>query len=65
MPFITDLFVKGTTLFLTKLITSIASTTMVEWAFFKVAESIVKSTNTVHDDEWLTKIKEVYKEVNK
>ena len=60
MPFIIGLFTKGATLFLTKLLTSLASEKMIEWAFFKVAESVVKSTNTPQDDAWLDKIKEVY-----
>ena len=60
MSFIIGLFTKGATLFLTQLLTSLASEKMIEWAFFKVAESVVKSTNTPQDDAWLDKIKEVY-----
>lgn len=60
MPLLVSLFTKGATLFLTKLLTSLASEKMIEWAFFKVAESVVKSTNTPQDDAWLDKIKEVY-----
>ncbi|MGL5282520.1 MAG: hypothetical protein ACRC8W_21595 [Plesiomonas shigelloides] len=60
MPFIVGMFTKGATLFLTKLLTSLASEKMIEWAFFKVAESVVKSTATPQDDEWLKKIKEMY-----
>ena len=60
MPLLVGLFTKGATLFLTKLLTSLASEKMIEWAFFKVAESVVKSTNTPQDDAWLDKIKEVY-----
>jgi hypothetical protein len=33
---------------------------MIAWAFFKVAESVVKSTKTTKDDEWLEKVREVY-----
>lgn len=60
MPLLIGLFTKGATLFLTQLLTSLASEKMIEWAFFKVAESVVKSTNTPQDDAWLDKIKEVY-----
>lgn len=60
MPFIIGLFTKGATIFLTKLLTSLASEKMVEWAFFKIAESVVKSTATPQDDEWLEKIRELY-----
>ena len=60
MPFIIGLFTKGATLFLTQLLTSLASEKMIEWAFFQIAESVVKSTNTPQDDAWLNKIKEIY-----
>lgn len=54
------LFTKGVTIFLTKLLTSIASEKMIEWAFFQIAEAVTKSTATPHDDAWLQKIKELY-----
>ena len=54
------LFTKGVTIFLTKLLTSLASEKMIEWAFFQIAESVVKSTATPQDDAWLQKIKELY-----
>ena len=60
MPFIIGLFTKGVTIFLTKLLTSLASEKMIEWAFFQIAESVVKSTATPQDDAWLQKIKELY-----
>ena len=60
MSFIIGLFTKGATVFLTKLLTSLASEEMIEWAFFQIAESVVKSTNTPQDDAWLQKIKELY-----
>ena len=60
MSMLLGLFTKGVTIFLTKLLTSLASEKMIEWAFFKVAESVVKSTNTPQDDAWLGKIKEIY-----
>ena len=60
MGVIVGLLIKGSTVFLTKLLTKIASQEMIEWAFFKVAESVVKSTQTDKDDQWLQKIEEVY-----
>ena len=60
MGVIVGLLIKGSTVFLTQLLTKIASQEMIEWAFFKVAESVVKSTQTDKDDQWLQKIEEVY-----
>lgn len=45
---------------LTKLAISLISEKFLEWALFNIAERIVKSTSTSHDDEWLAKIKEAY-----
>lgn len=36
----------------------LASKEFAHWALFKIAEAIVKSTDTKEDDEWLVKIKE-------
>ena len=60
MGVIVGLLIKGSTVFLTQLLTKIASQEMIEWAFFKVAESVVRSTQTDKDDQWLQKIEEVY-----
>lgn len=60
MPLITGLVVRGATAFLTRLLVALASEQMIAWAFFKVAESVVKSTKTAKDDEWLEKVREVY-----
>jgi dethiobiotin synthetase len=60
MPLITGLVVRGLTAFLTRLLVALASEQMIAWAFFKVAESVVKSTKTTKDDEWLEKVREVY-----
>ena len=46
--------------FLTRLLVTLASEQMIAWAFFKVAEGVVKSTKTTKDDEWLEKVREVY-----
>lgn len=60
MPFVIGLVVKGLTAFLTRLLVTLASEQMIAWAFFKVAKSVVKSTKTDKDDEWLEKVREVY-----
>ena len=60
MSFIIGLFTKGVTVFLTKLLTSLASEKMIEWALFQIAETVVKSTATPQDDAWLQKIRELY-----
>ena len=60
MPLITGLVVRGATAFLTRLLVALASEQMIAWVFFKVAESVVKSTKTAKDDEWLEKVREVY-----
>lgn len=60
MQFVIGLIVKGATAFLTRLLVALASEQMIAWAFFKVAEGVVKSTKTTKDDEWLEKVREVY-----
>lgn len=60
MGFVIGLVVKGLTAFLTRLLVTLASEQMIAWAFFKVAESVVKSTRTTKDDEWLEKVRDVY-----
>lgn len=60
MPFVIGLVVKGLTAFLTRLLVTLASEQMIAWAFFKIAEGVVKSTKTTKDDEWLEKVREVY-----
>ena len=42
-----------------------ASKAFIEWIFFYVAEQVVKSTKTPHDDEFLRKLKEANKEAQK
>ena len=60
MPFVIGLVVRGATAFLTRLLVALASEQMIAWVFFRVAESVVKSTKTDKDDEWLEKVREVY-----
>lgn len=45
---------------LTQVAISLISEKFLEWAFFNLADKLVKSTTTPHDDEWLAKIKEAY-----
>ncbi|MGL5014219.1 MAG: hypothetical protein ACRC6V_08015 [Bacteroidales bacterium] len=42
------------------IVLSLISEKFLEWALFNIAERIVKSTQTPHDDEWLAKVKESY-----
>ena len=51
---------KGTMSVLTKLFMSMASEKLIEWLLFYVAERVVKSTKTPHDDAFYAKIKEAY-----
>ena len=45
----------------TKLLMTFASEKLIEWAFFYIAGEVVKSTKTLHDDEFLEKAKQAYK----
>lgn len=42
-----------------------ASAEVAEWVFFKLAEILVKKTETKHDDEFLAKIKEANEKAKK
>jgi hypothetical protein len=44
----------------TKLLVSMASETVIKWAFFYIGGKIVESTKTDVDDAFLEKIKETY-----
>ena len=44
----------------TKLLVSLGSEKLIEWCFFYVAEQIVKTTKTKHDDEFFEQIKKSY-----
>lgn len=44
-----------------KLIATMATKPLLEWLLFWVAEAIVKSTKTPHDDVFVAKLKEAYK----
>lgn len=54
------LLTKAVIGFGTDLLFKMASKPLIEWVFFRVAEGIVKSTKTEHDDEFLEKVKEIY-----
>lgn len=56
---------KGIMAFGTKLLMSFASETLIEWAFFYVAEQVVKTTKTPHDDKFLEQAKKAYAESQK
>lgn len=60
MTFIAQIFLKALMAILTKFLLSLASEQMLEWAFFKIAGTVVESTSTTKDNEWYEKIKEVY-----
>lgn len=51
---------KGFMAFGTKLLISLGSEKLIEWAFFYLAEQIVKTTKTPHDDKFLAEIKKTY-----
>lgn len=53
---------KGALTVLLKIITAAASEQLMKWLFFKIAEELVKRTDTLHDDEFLAKIKEQYEQ---
>lgn len=57
MPAMFILAMKG---LLTRLAVVMISEKFVDWAFFKVAELVVKSTDNPHDDEWLKKLESEY-----
>ena len=53
---------KALGVILVKLFTAMASEVLLEWLLFKVAQLIVDSVETKHDDEFLKKIKDVYQQ---
>jgi|GEM_PF-1987396 len=52
---------KGLMSVLTRLFMSMASEKVIEWMLFYLAEKIVESTKTPHDNEFLDEIKKAYK----
>lgn len=56
---------KGALAVLLKIVTAAASEPLMKWLFFRVAEELVKRTDTPHDDEFLAKVKETYESSNK
>ncbi len=57
-----SVLIKAAMSFATKLLMSFASEKLIEWAFFYVAEQIVKTTKTPHDDNFLEQAKKAYQE---
>ncbi len=57
-----SVLIKAAMSFATKLLMSFASEKLIEWAFFYVAEQIVKTTKTPHDDSFLEQAKKAYQE---
>lgn len=57
---IVSLLLKGLMGFGAKLLATMASEKMIEWAFFKIADSVASSTQTTHDDAWVAQVKELY-----
>lgn len=53
---------KGIMAFGTRLLMSLASEKLIEWAFFYVAEQVVKTTKTPHDDQFLEQAKKAYEQ---
>jgi len=47
---------------LTKLLMATCSEKVIEWAFFYVAQAIVKTTKTNHDDEFYNQVKAAYEQ---
>lgn len=45
---------------LTRIFMAAASEKMIEWLLFRIADEVVKSTKTPHDDEFLKEIKAAY-----
>ena len=52
---------KAATSVVMKVIMSMAGEKFIEWLFFYVAEQIVKSTKTKHDDEFYAQITKAYR----
>lgn len=55
-------FAKAIVAFGTKLLLSVATEKMIEWLFFYVAQQVVLTTKTTHDDEFMQQIKKAYYE---
>lgn len=53
---------KALGVIVTKAFATLASQTLLEWLLFKVADALVESTKTPHDDMFLKKFKEGYEQ---
>ena len=54
------LLVKSLMKTATKVFMTVASAQLMEWLLFYVAEQIVKTTKTTHDDKFFSEIKKAY-----
>ena len=57
-----SVLIKAAMSFATKLLMSFASEKLIKWAFFYIAEQIVKTTKTTHDDKFFEQVKKAYEE---
>ncbi len=60
MQFLINLLCKALVAFATNMAMALASERLIKWMFFSLADKIVKSTKTDHDDIFLAKVKELY-----
>ena len=58
------IILKSLMAFGTKLLMSLGSEKLIEWAFFYVASEVVKSTKTKADDKFLEEVKKAYNTEN-
>ncbi len=55
-----QVILKAVMTFGTKLLVSLGSEKLIEWAFFYLAQHIVKATKTPHDDKFLEEVMKSY-----
>lgn len=55
-----QVLIKALTALGMKLLATLATEKLLEWAFFKLADVLVKRTDTKHDDEFLEEVKKAY-----
>lgn len=53
---------KGALAVLMKILTAAASEPLMKWLFFRLAEDLVKRTDTPHDDKFLEEVKKAYEQ---
>ncbi len=55
-----SILIKGLITVGTKLLLSMGSEAMVKWVFFKVAQTVVDTSKTNHDNQFLDELKKSY-----